>query len=330
MKERTLFYNAAIREAIHEEIERDPTVFVMGEDIATYGGVFKATEGLLGDFGPERIRDTPISEAAIVGLGVGAAMQGMRPIVEIMYMDFIPIAIDQIVNQACQIYFVSAGQVNVPLVIRTQGGAGSFAGAQHSKSLEAWFTHIPGLKVVTPSTPYDAKGLLKSAIRDDNPVLVIEHKLLYKTTGNVPNEDYLVEIGKADVKRSGKDVTIIAWSRMVLEALKAADELASEGVEAEVIDLRTLNPLDEGTIYQSVKKTNRVVIVQEAWKNSGFGAEVLSRIQENMFSYLDSPIVRIAGLDTPIPFSPALEKLAIPGINNIKEGVRKVLGKNSL
>lgn len=327
MKEKTLFYNAAIKEAIWEEMERDPTVFVMGEDIATYGGVYKVTEGLLEHFGAERVRDTAISEAAIVGAGIGAAIQGMRPIVEIMYSDFIPISMDQIVNQACQIYFVSAGQVCVPLVIRTQGGAGAFAGPQHSKSLEAWFTHIPGIKVVAPSTPYDAKGLLKSAVRDNNPVIFYENKLLYKTTGIVPDGDYTVEIGKADVKRPGEDVTIIAWSRMVLEAQSAANELSSGGTEVEVVDLRTLVPLDEDTIYESIKKTNHVVVVHEDWKNTGFGAEVVSRIQENVFDYLDAPIIRVAGLDTPIPFSPELEKLVIPNTDDIIRAVRQVLEK---
>ncbi len=325
MKERNLLYNVAIKEALREEMERDPSVFLMGEDIATYGGVYKATQGLLEQFGPERVRDSAISEAAIVGAGVGAAMQGMRPVVEIMYVDFIPIAMDQIISQACQIYFLSGGQICVPLVIRTQGGAGAFAGAQHSKSLEAWFAHIPGIKLVAPSTPYDVKGLLKSAIRDDNPVLFYENKLLYKTIGKVPDEDYLLEIGKADVKRVGRDVTIIAWSRMVLEALKAAEELTSEGIEAEVVDLRTLVPLDEDTIYESIKKTNHVVVVHEAWRTGGFGAEVVSRIQENVFDYLDHPVLRVAGLDAPIPFSPPLEKMAIPDTRDIVKGVKRVL-----
>jgi pyruvate dehydrogenase E1 component beta subunit len=325
MADRNLFFNAAIREAIWEEMERDPTVFIMGEDVATYGGVYKVTQGMLAHFGPERVRDTAISEAAIVGAGIGAAIQGTRPIVEIMYMDFIPISMDAIVNQACQLYFISAGQVCVPIVIRTQGGAGAYAGAQHSKSLEAWMTHIPGLKVVAPATPYDAKGLLKSAVRDNNPVIFYENKLLYKTTGAVPEEDYVVEIGKAKVKRPGKDVTVIAWSRMVLEALEAAEELAAEGVEVEVVDLRTLGPLDEDTIYQSVKKTNRVVVVQEAWRNSGFGAEIVSRIQENAFDHLDCPIARVAGLDTPIPFSPPLGKSSVPEAKDIVSEVMRVL-----
>jgi pyruvate dehydrogenase E1 component beta subunit len=306
-------------------MERDPHVFVMGEDIATYGGVYKVTQGMLEHFGPERVRDTAISEAAIVGAGIGAAIQGMRPIVEIMYMDFLPISMDQIVNQACQMYFISGGQVCVPMVLRTQGGAGAYAGAQHSKSLEAWLTHIPGLKVVAPATPYDAKGLLKAAVRDNNPVMFYENKLLYGTVGRVPEDDYTVEIGKAEVKRGGSDLTIIAWSRMVLEALDAAKELASEGVKAEVLDLRTLSPLDEDTMYQSVQRTNRVIVVQEAWKNTGFGAEVAARIQENVFDDLDAPIVRVAGLDTPIPFSPALEKSTVPEAKDIVSAAMKLL-----
>jgi len=325
MKKRITFYRAAINEAIAEEMERDPNVFIMGEDIAVYGGVYKTSEGLLSRFGPDRVRDTAISEAAIIGAGIGAAMQDMRPVVEIMYADFIPIAMDQIVNQACQIYFVSAGQVNVPLVIRTQGGAGAFAGAQHSKNLESWFTHIPGIKVIAPSTPLDAKGLLKSAIRDDNPVICFEHKLLYGTTGHVPETDYTIPLGKAEIKRPGNDVTIIAWSRMVIEALRAAESLAAESVSAEVIDLKTLSPLDEETICRSVQRTHRAVVVQEGWRRTGFAAEVISVIQETVFDYLDAPLMRITGLDMPVPFSPALEKQMIPNAIDIAETVRTLI-----
>jgi pyruvate/2-oxoglutarate/acetoin dehydrogenase E1 component len=324
MKSKEIFYNKAINEAIMEEMERNSNVFIMGEDIATYGGVYKCTQGLLEHFGPERVRDTAISEAAIVGAGVGAAIQGMRPIVEIMYVDFIPISMDAITNQASQIYFISGGTVSVPIVIRTQGGTGAYAGAQHSKCLEAWFTHIPGLKVISPSTPYDAKGLLKAAVRDDNPVVFFEHKLLYGTTGHVPEEEYLIDIGKADIKRTGNDVTIISWSKMVLDSLEAAELLANEGINAEVIDLRSLVPLDEETIFNSIKKTNRVVVVQEAWKNSGFGAEVITRIQEQIFDYLDAPVERISGLDCPIPFSPALENLVIPKAEQIFNRVKAI------
>ncbi len=324
MSEREIFYNSAIQEAMSEEIERDETVFLMGEDVATYGGAYKCSLGLLEKFGKERVRDSPISEAAIAGAGIGAAIQGMRPIVEIMYADFIPIAMDAIVNQASLLYFVSGGQINVPMVVRTQGGSGSFAGAQHSKSLESWFTHIPGIKVLAPSTPYDAKGLLKAAVRDNNPVIFFENKSLYRTTGIVPETDYILEIGKADVKKVGTDVTLIAWSRMVNTSLEAAELLADEGISAEVIDLRSLVPIDEETIFNSIKKTNRAVVVQEAWKNTGFGAEISSRIQEGVFDYLDGPVVRVAGQDAPIPFSPELEPSAAPCVEDIVRGVKSL------
>lgn len=324
---RTLFFNEAINEAIKEEMERDPNVFIMGEDVATYGGVFKVTKGLLEQFGPERVRDTAISEAAILGAGIGAAVQGMRPIVEIMFADFIPISMDRIVNEASQLHFISGGSICVPMVIRTAEGIGSYYGPQHSKNLEAWFTHIPGIKVLAPSMPYDAKGLLKSAVRDDNPVILFENKALYKTTGEVPDGEYTVEIGRADIKRHGKDISIITWSRMVHESLNAANELASEGINAEVLDLRTLSPLDENMVYESVKNTNRAIVVHEAWKNSGYGAEVVARIQENVFDHLDAPIIRVAGLDTPIPFSPALQNTVVPNTKDIIRAVRKVLRK---
>lgn len=324
MSEREIFYNAAVQEAMSEEMERDETVFLMGEDVATYGGVYKCSLGLLEKFGKDRIRDTAISEAAIVGAGVGAAIQGMRPIVEIMYADFMPIAMDAIVNQASLLYFVSNGQINIPMVVRTQGGSGSFAGAQHSKNLESWLTHIPGLKVLAPATPYDAKGLLKAAVRDNNPVIFYEHKTLYRTTGIVPETEYVLKIGKADVKRVGTDVTLIAWSRMVLTSLEAAQMLSAEGISAEVIDLRSLVPLDEQTIFNSIKKTNRAVVVQEAWKNTGFGAEISCRIQEGVFDYLDGPVVRVAGQDAPIPFSPELEPSVAPCAEDIVRGAKSL------
>ena len=325
MSEREIFFNAAVKEAMTEEMARDGNVFLMGEDVATYGGVYRCSLEMLQTFGEDRVRDSAISEAAIVGAGVGAAIQGMRPIVEIMYFDFISIALDQIVNQAALLYFLTAGKISVPMVVRTQGGAGSFAGAQHSKSLEAWFAHIPGLKVVAPSTPYDAKGLLKASVRDNNPVIFCENKSLYRTTGPVPEEDYILEIGKADIKKTGNDVTVIAWSRMVLEVMEAAEMLSAEGISVEVVDLMSLVPLDEETIFASVKKTNRVVIVQEAWKTCGFGAEVAARIQEKAFDYLDAPVIRVAGMDTHIPFSPALEKTVVPTAKTIAEGIRSIL-----
>lgn len=325
MNEREIFYNAAVKEAMTEEMERDENVFLMGEDVATYGGVYRCSLEMLEKFGKDRIRDSAISEAAIVGAGIGAAIQGLRPIVEVMYFDFISIALDQIVNQAALLHFLSAGEISVPIVVRTQGGAGSFAGAQHSKSLEAWFAHIPGLKVVAPATPYDVKGLLKASVRDNNPVIFCENKSLYRTTGPVPEENYMIELGKADIKRPGDDVTVIAWSRMVLEALEAAEKFAEEGISVEVIDLRSLIPLDEETIFASVRKTNRVVIVQEAWKTCGFGAEVAARIQEKVFDYLDAPVIRVAGMDTHIPFSPVLENTVVPTSDSIADGIRSIL-----
>src|SRR3990172_1211463 len=260
---RKITYREAVREALREEMTRDARVFLLGEDIAEFGGSYKVTEGLLGEFGRERVRNTPLSEAAIIGSALGAALMGMRPIAEIMYIDFTAIAMDQIVNQVAKVKYMFGGKAKVPLVIRTQGGTGRSSAAQHAQSLEAWFVHIPGLKVVMPSTPYDAKGLLKSAIRDDNPVIFIEHKLLYTMKGEVPEEEYLIPLGKAEVKREGRDVTIVAYSRMVHVALAAAEKLATDGIEAEVVDLRTLAPMDEAAILGSVKKTNRLVIVQE-------------------------------------------------------------------
>jgi pyruvate/2-oxoglutarate/acetoin dehydrogenase E1 component len=324
MATRQLSFTTALREALFEEMAADPRVIIMGEDVAVYGGVYKVSQGLLERFGPERVRDTPISEAAIVGAGIGAAIQGLRPVVEIMYADFIPISLDQIVNQASLMYFVSGGTVHVPLVIRTQGGSGSYAGPQHSKSLEAWFIHIPGLKVIAPSTPADGKGLLKAAIRDDNPVIFYEHKLLYRTVGPVSDGADAIPLGRAAIKRPGGDVTVVAWSRMVLEALKAADVLAEDGLEAEVVDLRSLCPMDEETVFESVRKTGRAVVVQEAWRTGGFGAEVASRIQEQCFDHLDGPVLRVAGQDAPIPFSPALEKKAAPDAAEIAAAARRL------
>lgn len=322
---RSIYYNQAICEAFREEMSRDKKVFLLGEDIGKYGGVYRATFGLLEEFGEERVRDTPISEAAICGVAIGAAMTGMHPVAEIMYIDFIPIAMDQIVNQAAQLSYIYGGQVKVPLVIRTQGGAGASAGAQHSKSLEAWFTHVPGLKVVMPSTPYDVKGLLKAAIRDPGPVIFIENKLLYGKKGFVPEKEYVIELGVADVKRIGTDITVIATSRMVLESLEAAEELEKEGINVEVIDPRTLVPLDAKTILNSVKKTGRVIIVHEAWKRGGFGAEIVSEIAENGFDFLKTRIKRVAGKEVPIPYSPELEKLAIPNKEDIIMAIKETL-----
>ncbi len=319
-------YGQAIRDAMREEMHRDENVFLMGEDIGIYGGAFGITFGMLDEFGSERVRDTPISEAVIVGAGVGAAMVGMRPIVEIMFSDFLTLASDQLMNQAAKIHYMLGGRASVPLVVRTPGGSGTGAAAQHSQSLEALFVHTPGLKVVMPSNPYDAKGLLKTAIRDDNPVVYFEHKLLYSKKGSVPCEDYTVPFGKAEIKRSGKDITVFATSIMVHRALEAAEHLAKENIEIEIIDPRTLVPLDLETVVQSVKKTGRLIIVQEACKRGGFASEVAAEIIESeAFGYLDAPIARLAGKNIPIPYSKILERAAVPQVEDIIAEVKKVL-----
>ena len=323
---REIKYREAISEALREEMIRDQTVFVMGEDVGQFGGVFQATATLYETFGPSRVLDTPISEAAIVGAALGSALAGLRPVAEIMFIDFTGIAMDQIANQCAKVHFMTGGQAIVPLVIRTQGGAGVGNAAQHGQSLEAWFTHVPGLKVVMPSTPSDAKGLLKASIRDDNPVIFIEHKMLYLNEGPVPeDDDFMIPIGKADIKREGEDVTIIAWSKMVVDSIEAASDLEKEGIQAEVVDLRTLNPLDLETILTSVKKTSKVVIVHEACKTGGFGGEVAALIMENAFDYLDAPVERVTGLDTPIPYAEPLYRAVIPNPDWIAKGVKKIM-----
>ncbi len=314
----------ALREALREEMRRDPRVFLLGEDIAQFGGSYKVTQGLLDEFGPERVRNTPISEAAIVGAAVGAALTGMRPVAELMYVDFSGIAMDQIANQAAKNRYMFGGKALVPMVLRTQGGAGRSSAAQHAQSLEAWFIHIPGLKVVMPATPYDAKGLLKTAIRDDNPVIFIEHKLLYPETGEVPEEEYLVPLGVAEVKRAGEDVTVVAHSRMVHLALRAADRLAAEGISCEVVDPRTLDPLDTSTILRSVEKTSRLVILQEAVAQCSFASEVAALVAEEALDCLDAPIRRVTALDTPMPFSPKLERFVVPSEERLIAAVREV------
>ncbi|RJR48431.1 MAG: alpha-ketoacid dehydrogenase subunit beta [Desulfobacteraceae bacterium] len=321
---REIMYREAVSEALREEMARDKNVFVMGEDVGKFGGVFQSTAGLWETFGPSRVMDTPISEQAIVGAALGAALAGLRPVAEIMFVDFTGIAMDQIANQCAKFHFMTGGQAIVPVVIKTQGGVGIGDAAQHSQSLEAWHTHIPGLKVVMPSTPYDAKGLLKSSIREDNPVVFIEHKLLYQTKGSVPDEEYIIPLGKADIKREGRDVTIVTWSKMVLESLKAAGMLQEEGISAEVIDLRTLVPLDLETILNSVEKTSRVVIVHEACKTGGFGGEIASQIIEKGFDYLDAPVKRIAAVDTPIPYAAPLYRAVIPDPEKIVRGVKEI------
>lgn len=322
--ERTGTIRQAINEALQEEMERDASVFIMGEDIGVAGGVFKVTAGLSDRFGSERVRDTPISEAGIVGLAVGAAMTGMRPIVEIMFVDFTTLASDQIVNQAAKLRYMTAGQTKVPLVIRTAMGAGRRAAAQHSQSLHAWYCHIPGLKVVMPSTPADAKGLLKSAIRDDNPVLFLEDKMMYNQEGALPDGDHLVPIGEARIHRQGQDATIICTSSMLYPALEAAARLAEEGIEVEVIDPRTISPLDEDTLVQSALKTGHVLIVDEGYQSFGVTAEIGARINERAFYYLDAPVRRLGAADVPVPFAPSLEDLTIPSAERIVEIVREM------
>jgi pyruvate dehydrogenase E1 component beta subunit len=318
-------YVRAIKDGLAEEMRRDTSVFVMGEDVETMGGIFGCTKGLLAEFGHDRIRNTPISEAAFTGAGLGAALTGMRPVVEIQYADFILCAMDQVINQIAKFRYASGGRASVPLVIRTQQGSGRGNGVQHSQNLEAVFCHFPGLKVVTPSTPYDAKGLLKTAIRDNDPVMFFEHKLLYQNKGDVPEEEYTVPFGKADIKRPGKDVTIVATSWMVLKALETAGELAAQGIDAEVIDPRTLVPLDENTILESVKKTGRAVVVHESHGVCGTGAEIAYIISEKAFDYLDAPVKRVCTGQVPVPYSRKLENLLIPSKERIAEAVREVL-----
>ncbi len=317
----------ALRTTLEAEMRRDPSLMLIGEDIGRYGGIFGVTRGLLDQFGPRRIRSTPISESAIIGAALGAAMTGIRTVAELMYVDFTTCAMDQIVNQAAKMHYMSGGKLKVPLVIRTHEGGGRGNAAQHSQSLEAWFLHVTGLKVVLPSTPADAKGLLTAAIRDDNPVLFIEHKLLYATKGMVPEGEHLVPLGRADVKRPGKDVTIVTISHMVLKALRAAEGLAGEGIDAEVIDLRTLTPLDLGRVVESVRKTNRVVIAHEACRLGGFGGELAAQIQEEAFDFLDAPIQRVGALDVPIPYSKPMEEYVIPDEGRIAAAARRVLAR---
>lgn len=325
---RQITYLEAVRESIRQAMRNNPDVFLMGEDIGIYGGAFGVTRGLLLEFGPERIRDTPISESALAGSAVGAAMTGMRPIVELQFSDFITIAMDQLVNQGAKIRYMFGGKARVPMVVRTPGGSGTGAAAQHSQSLEAWMAHIPGLKVVQPATPYDAKGLLKAAIDDDNPVIFYEHKLLYKTKGPVPEEPYAIPLGQADIKREGTDITVIATSIMVHRALEAAETLSREGISVEVLDPRTLVPLDEESIVQSVKKTGRVLIVHEAVKRGGFGGEIAGVIAESeAFDYLDAPIRRLGGAAVPIPYNPVLERAAVPQVEDIVQAVRELVHK---
>ncbi|RLC85416.1 MAG: alpha-ketoacid dehydrogenase subunit beta [Chloroflexi bacterium] len=322
---RELSYAEAIREALRQEMQRDERVFIIGEDVGVYGGAFGVTLGLVEEFGEERVIDTPISELGIAGAITGAALTGMRPVGEIMFMDFTTLAMEQLVNQAAKIRFMFGGKAKVPFVLRTPAGSGTGAAAQHSQSLENWFVHVPGLKVVMPSTPYDAKGLLIASIRDDNPVIFIEHKLLYKVKGPVPEEPYTIPLSTAEVKREGRDLTIVATSIMVKRSLEAAEQLAQEGIEVEVVDPRTLKPLDEETIIRSVMKTGRVLIVHEACKTGGYGGELAALIAgSEAFDYLDAPIVRLAGRDMPIPYNRTLEYHTVPQVENIVEAARQL------
>lgn len=313
----TMMYREAIAAALSEEMRRDKKVFVMGEDVAITGGVFKATKGLLQEFGPLRVRNTPLSECAIAGVATGAAMCGARPVAEIMHVDFIGCCFDIVLNQMSKMCYKTNGQVTVPMVLRTQGGRGRSNGCTQSQSLEALFTHIPGLKIVMPSTPYDAKGLLKTAIRDNNPVIFIEHKGLYQTKGDVPEEEHLIPLGKADVKRSGKDVTIISYSKSVLMALDAAKELDTKGIDAEVVDLRSLVPLDFEAIAKSVRKTGRVIITHEASERTGFGAELAAQIADKLFDELDAPILRVCGANIPVPNATLPEIESAPTVDRL-------------
>jgi len=318
----------ALREALREEMQRDESVFLLGEDIGRFwGGAFGVTKGLAEEFGDERVRDTPISENAIIGVAVGSAITGMRPVAEIMFGDLTALAVDQICNQAAKIRYMFGGQVSVPCVIRTPFGAGVNIASHHSQSLEAWFMHTPGLHVAVPSTPYDAKGLLKKAIRGNNPVFFVEHKLLYPIKGMIPNEDYTVPFGVADVKREGKDVTIVATLYMVHKALAAAEQLGKEGISAEVLDPRTLVPLDKKAIVKSLKKTGRLVIVSEDCKTAGVSAEIAAVVAEEALDYLDAPIKRVAEPDTPIPFSPSMEQFVIPNESSIVQAARSVISR---
>ena len=319
-----IMYREAIAAALAEEMRRDEKVFVMGEDVAITGGVYKATKGLLDEFGPQRVRNTPLSECAIAGAATGAAMCGARPVAEIMHIDFTGVAMDLFLNQMSKMCYKTNGQVTVPLVIRTQGGRGRSNGCTQSQSLEALFTHIPGLKVVMPSTPYDAKGLLKSAVRDNNPVIFIEHKGLYQTKGDVPEEEYLIPLGQADVKREGTDVTVISWSKTVLTAMEAAKQLETLGISAEVLDLRSLVPLDMDAIAKSVSKTGRTVITHEACKRSGYGAEIAAKISEELFDELDAPILRVCGANIPVPNATQPEIESAPTAEKIVAAVKRV------
>jgi pyruvate dehydrogenase E1 component beta subunit len=318
-------YRDALNQALGEEMRRDPSVFLMGEEVGVYQGAYKVSRGLLQEFGERRVIDTPITEEGFAGVGVGAAMVGLRPIIEMMTWNFSMLAMDQIINGAAKMLYMSGGQFKIPIVVRGPGGAAHQLAAQHSQALEAWYAHVPGLKVVSPSTPYDAKGLLKTAIRDDDPVIFFEGETLYGSKGEVPDEEYTIPLGVADVKRQGTDVTLVAWSKMVNVALTAAERLAADGISCEVVDPRTLRPLDEAPIVRSVRKTNRCVIVEEEWPFCGMGAEIAYLIHRDAFSDLDAPVTRVTGADVPMPYAKNLEHLAVPSAARVIQSVREVL-----
>ncbi|MCL5073339.1 MAG: alpha-ketoacid dehydrogenase subunit beta [Actinobacteria bacterium] len=328
MREKT--YAEAIREALFEEMNKDDRIIIMGEDVGLQGGVFGATRGLFEQFGSERVRETPISEGSFVGCAIGAAVTGLKPVVEIMYIDFITLALDQIINQAAKIKYMFGGKAKVPIIVRTQGGGGRGNAGQHSQSLESLFIHIPGLKVIMPSTPYDAKGLLKSSLRDNNPIIFIEHKLLYSLKGDVPEDEYYIPIGKAEVKRKGNDVTIIATSYMLHKVIGLSDKLKkNEGIDIEIIDPRTLNPFDYDMVISSIKKTGKLLIVHEACRTGGIGSEISSRIVEQAFDHLDAPIKIVAGKDSPIPYSKVLEDAVLPSEEDIEKAIKEII-KNKI
>jgi pyruvate/2-oxoglutarate/acetoin dehydrogenase E1 component len=327
LQTREITFAEAIREALAEEMRRDPAVYIIGEDVAEAGTPFKVLSGLVEEFGPERVMDSPISEAGITGLSVGAAMTGMRPVVDIMFGDFITLTMDQMVNQAAKVHYMSGGKLKVPLTMRTTLGATRRSAAQHSQSLHAWFSHIPGLKVAVPSTPYDAKGLLKTAIRDDNPVAFFEDKMMYKVKGEVPQEEYTIPFGVADVKRPGRDLTIVATSSMVYVALEAAELLQELELSVEVVDPRTTFPLDKATLIESAKKTSRALVIDEGYERYGVTAELAAVIAEGAFYYLDAPVMRMGAMDVPIPFSPALEDLTVPTATQVVEAAKALCGR---
>jgi pyruvate dehydrogenase E1 component beta subunit len=322
---RQIQFREALREAMSEEMRRDPSVFLMGEEVAEYNGAYKVSQGMLDEFGPERVIDTPISELGFAGLGVGAAMNGLRPIIEFMTFNFSLVAIDQVINSAAKMYSMSGGQYHIPIVFRgPTGNAGQLA-AQHSQNFENWYANCPGLKVVVPSTPYDAKGLLKTAIRDDDPVIFMESELMYSDKGEVPEEEYLIPIGVADIKRPGTDVTIVSFGKIIKVALAAAQELEKEGISAEIIDLRSVRPIDYRTVVESVKKTNRLVVVEEAWPLASISAEIAYHIQRYAFDYLDAPVYRITNADAPLPYAPTLIQAILPNVERTVKAVKAVM-----